>query len=179
MEQEVSRVVEKFVEQLVAGSVDRATARCDLMFALREKGFWDLSCDEDWLNSVLQLNFSLRCAWRDYMFSQRTLNAAPAQELYRAFDRKNPRDWARRWTEVGGQLYDSRMIALKNDRIWLALSDFGFPFPPFALGSGMRVRSVDRRTAMNLGLIDLFRQIASREVPRPELILPRPTPEEA
>ena len=179
MARDIAPIVEIFVEHLVAGTVDRATARCDLMSALRENGMCDLPWDSEWLDSVLRLNVSLRCSWRNYMFSQRTLFAASAEELYRAFSRKNPRDWASRWTEAGGQTYDGRMIALKDDPIWLTISDFGFPFPPFSLGSGMMVRSVDRKTAMNLGLIDRLRKISPVEVQRPRLILPEFTPEEA
>lgn len=162
--------VEKFVELLVAGKMDRASARCGLMSAFLKKSFRDL-CDEDWLNGVLDLNCSLRCNWRQYNVSQRALDAAPAQELYRAFHRKFPRDWIQRWTKAGGQLHDGRMIALNDDPIWYALSDFGFPFPPFALGSGMGVRSIDRKTAMELGLIDLHRQVSPRKIERPALIL--------
>ncbi len=168
---EVAVSVEKSVEKFVAGKTDRASARCDLMMELRAKGFWDLACDEDWLNGVLELNSSLRCHWRQYNQGQRTLNAAPAQELYRAFSRKIPRDWIRRWSDAGGRLYGGKMIALKDDPVWYRLSDFGFPFPPFALGSGMSVRSIDRAFAMKLGLIDLNRQVSPKRLPRPKLIL--------
>jgi hypothetical protein len=172
---EVAVVVEEFVEKLVAGKIDHASARCDLMFALEKKGFQNF-IDQDWLNGVLDLNTALRGSWRQYCTSQRTLDSAPAQEFYRAFSRKVHRNWPRRWTQAGGGIYDGKMIALKNDPIWLELSDFGFPFPPFALGSGMRVRSVDRRTAMKLGLIDLNRQVPPKEVPQPCLILLTPPP---
>jgi len=63
------------------------------------------------------------------------------------------------------------MIALKDDPIWCALSDFSLPFPPLAVGSGMYVRDVDRRTAINLGLIDRDRRVSPKKVPPPTLIL--------
>ena len=66
------------------------------------------------------------------------------------------------------------MIALKDDPVWFALSDFGFPFPPFASGSGMSVRDIDRALAMELGLIDLNRQVSPKRIPRPKLILLKP-----
>jgi hypothetical protein len=159
----ITAEVEKFVEKLVAGKTDHASARCDLMLALQQKGFSEL-CDDDWLNGVLDLNVSLRCAWclyRDGLDSA-ILDQWPAQELYRAAPRPVRRDWLRRWTENGGRTYGGKMIALKDDSVWYALSDFGFPFPPFALGSGMEVRDIDRNTAMSLGLIDRDRQVSQR-----------------
>ena len=177
MEQSLSAAVapevEKFVEKLVAGKTDGASARCDLMLSLREKGFWNLSCDEDWLNGVLDLNSSLRSLWRQYCDGLRLpiLDEWPAQEFYRAFPRAVQRDWLLRWTEVGGRVYRGKMIALKDDSIWRALSDFQFPFPPFAPGSGMSVRDIDRDTAMKLGLIDRDHQVSPKKVPRPRLII--------
>src|SRR5574337_1593062 len=96
------------------------------------------------------------------------LNLWPAQELFRAFPRKTHRQWSGedaeniikgepiegRWADAGGQLFDGRMIALKNAPIWTDISAFGNPYPPFDFNSGMWVRDVDRETAMKYGLID-------------------------
>lgn len=81
--------------------------------------------------------------------------AFPAQELIRTEDRKNPRgDWHARWSAAGGKLYAGRrMIALKEDPIWTAISRFGVPYPPFDYGSGMGVADVDRDTCLSLGVI--------------------------
>ena len=70
---------------------------------------------------------------------------APAQELYRAQDRKQKRAWDKRWEAAGGKTYGGRMIALKDDPIWVKISRFGNPFPPFDWGSGMSVRNVSAR----------------------------------
>ena len=78
---------------------------------------------------------------------------APAQELYRAQDRKQKRAWDKRWEAAGGKTYGGRMIALKDDPIWVKISRFGNPFPPFDWGSGMSVRNVSAREAIQLGLI--------------------------
>ena len=77
----------------------------------------------------------------------------PAQELVRVFQRKAPRDWRVRWAQAGGRLYGGRMIALKTDGIWAAISRFGTPYPPFDFGSGMGVRDISRREAIALGVI--------------------------
>lgn len=177
---EVVHLVETAVEALIAAKVDKASARCDLRLALRDRGFVDLSYDDDWLNGVLDLNFTLRCEWRSYDWSlahPEILVQWPAQELCRGGYRRVHRDWLRRWSDLGGRLYDARMIALKDDPIWLALSDFRFPFPPFALGSGMVTQSVNRQLAQKLRVIDWDCRVSPPQpVPRPKLILLDPTP---
>lgn len=82
------------------------------------------------------------------------LNAAPAQEFFRAEPRQRERkDWAERWAAAGGQTYDGRMIALKTDPVWMKLSRFGTPWPPFDYQSGMDVRDVYRDEAEAIGLV--------------------------
>ena len=79
--------------------------------------------------------------------------AFPAQELVRVEARQRPRDWRRKWLSNGGKLYDSRMVALKGDPIWTAISRFGHPYPPFDFGSGMGVEDVSFDDALALGLV--------------------------
>jgi len=81
------------------------------------------------------------------------LAMVPAQELVRIERRKQPRDWEARWTAAGGKLVNGRMVALKTDPVWQAISRFGTPFPPFDFGSGMGLRDVMRSEAVELGLI--------------------------
>jgi hypothetical protein len=82
------------------------------------------------------------------------LDQWPGQELYRAMEAEQPRPWAQIWSEAGGEIFDGRMIALKNDPIWTRISRFGLPYPPFDYGSRMDIRDVDRDTCIELGLID-------------------------
>lgn len=79
--------------------------------------------------------------------------AFPGQELVRVRERRAKRDWATRWKNAGGQFYNGRMIALRNDPIWERISVFGNPFPPFDWGSGMGVRAVSRRDCIALGIV--------------------------
>lgn len=87
------------------------------------------------------------------------LDAFPAQELVRVEPRKEPRDWNARWQEAGdaigweGANATGRMVALKSSPIWVELSEFGLPYPPFDYGSGMGVRDVERGEAVALGLL--------------------------
>ena len=84
----------------------------------------------------------------------------PCLEFYRAFDRKEPRDWPARWAEAGGEFFDGdsdyaegRMIARADSPIWEAISAFGTPYPPFDFNSGMMTEPVDRDEAVELGVI--------------------------
>lgn len=94
------------------------------------------------------------------------LDMWPAQELVRVtnFDavaRGTERDWGALWRRAGGPVTSAwpRMIALKDDAVWVALSRFGNPYPPFDFNSGMGLEDVSRREAMRLGLIDLNRRV--------------------
>jgi hypothetical protein len=80
------------------------------------------------------------------------LNAFPAQEFIRVSPRLHPRlDWEERWIEAGGRA--GRMVALKTSTVWIKLSRFGRPWPPFDYGSGMGLRDISRREAIALGLM--------------------------
>lgn len=91
-------------------------------------------------------------AWEQGMDAD-ILNAFPAQELFRMERREVPRDWALRWKSAGGKFYGGRMIALKTDPVWMKISRFGTPYPPFDFNSGMNVRDIRRKEAVNMGLI--------------------------
>lgn len=80
--------------------------------------------------------------------------AFPALELVRTQARRMPRDWKSRWVEAGGKLVEGeRMVALRGDPIWTAISRFGSPTPPFDFNSGMGLREIDVDEAEALGLV--------------------------
>lgn len=60
-------------------------------------------------------------------------------------------DWQKRWTDAGGKLYDGRMIALKTDPIWSAISDYGVPYPPFEFHDVMGTQDIGRKESIALG----------------------------
>jgi hypothetical protein len=107
------------------------------------------------LNLIIEQNVaSLRgYGWDSQGKSRAVLDAYPAQELFRAIARKNPRDWRTRWVDAGGQLYGDRMIAPKDSPVWSAISRFNLPYPPFDYASGMRVRDIGHDEAVSLGVI--------------------------
>lgn len=83
------------------------------------------------------------------------LLAFPCQELVRVREVEEPRDWPARWAAAGGDFHgpERRMIARKTDPVWVAISRFGTPYPPFDFNSGMGVRDIPRREAVALGAI--------------------------
>ena len=167
----------------MAGKVDLATARCEADLAVRELGFPDLF---DWIDDVLSLNAALLSGWRDYTsgLPRAILDHWPAQELYRVYPRPSHRQWngldreniidgeppQGRWVEAGGQLYDGRMIALKDSSVWTKISRFGKPYSPFDFDSGMATKGVTRAEAKKFELID-DRQIYLPELPPPDDVI--------
>ena len=99
------------------------------------------------------------------------LEAFPAQELVRVMARRHPRGrgfWQARWTERGGKLVGGRrMVALKTDDIWTAISEFDLPYPPFDYGSGMGLLDIDRDEAIRLGLLEDDTELDADGVPFP------------
>ena len=108
------------------------------------------------LDTIVKTNVAQARGYMQYAegMSPGAFAAFPAQEFTRVAHRKNARqDWPRRWAKAGGKTYGGKMIALKDDPVWVNLSVFGNPFPPFDWGSGMGVLDVDRKTAIQLGLV--------------------------
>lgn len=84
----------------------------------------------------------------------------PCQELIRLEDRKVPREWSVRWQDAGGRFFGPggldgalRMIARKDDPIWIRISRFGTPWPPFDFQSGVGLDDIGRTEAVKLGVI--------------------------
>lgn len=63
-------------------------------------------------------------------------------------------NWREVWKWAGGKLSDGRMIAHPQSVIWMKLSRFGVPWPPFEEGCGARVRSIGCGEVAALGFTD-------------------------
>ena len=100
------------------------------------------------------------------------LATRPAWELIRVESRNKERDWTSRWMEAGGTMPEGRMVALINDPIWVAISRFGNPYPPFDYNSGMGIQVVRRREAVRLGLLS----DGSAQSMAPEAVVPAADP---
>ena len=162
----------------VTDGLDLASARLQLKDALRAISYApapgeigtikDLSSDPR-LNLILRQNTNSAqgYGWHAQGQDPDLLDQWPAQELYRAEDRKEPRNWTVRWNGARGKLGAStaaldarvRMVAPKNDPIWRELSAFGVPWPPFDFNSGMDVRDISRAEAEQLGVIQAGQKI--------------------
>ena len=111
--------------------------------------------------------------WRTGM-DETLLNEWPAWELVRISPRKMPRDWPERWKAaadacgwegVSRKAFETGlMIALKTSRVWILLSRFQRPHPPFDFNSGMGVEEKGRDEVEALG--DL---VAPQEVLKPNV----------
>lgn len=129
----------------------------------KEDTIQDLLSDERLdlvINTAVSLVFSYKrwCGQQDAGY----LEAFPCLEFYRAFQRKEQRDWLARWEASGGRFFPGessypagRMIALADDPIWTTISAFGFPFPPFDFNSGMMTRPVSREESVALGVMQI------------------------
>lgn len=127
------------------------------------------------LDVIIKTNVAQARGYMQYIegTSPGAFAAFPAQEFTRIRHSNTPRkDWPQRWAKAGGKVYGGKMIALKDDPVWERLSVFGNPFPPFDWGSGMGVLDVDRKTAIQLGLISdeelRGKTAALREKPVPD-----------
>ena len=152
------------VARVGAGGLSESQARLAIREALartgyaptegKEGGVEDLSSRRR-LDLILETNVAEARGYVRYLegTGEGALAAFPCQELVRVRDRKAKRDWATRWKGAGGALHEGRMVALKTDPIWTAISRFGHPWPPFDFNSGMGVRDVGRREAIRLGAL--------------------------
>jgi hypothetical protein len=114
---------------------------------------------------VLETNLAMARGFGQYRESMdpEVLAAWPAFELIRVGYRKVPREWIVIWDQARLSLGNrttatnaeatGRMVAKKGDPIWLAISDFGQPWPPFKYRSGMGLEDVIYDEAVQLGVI--------------------------
>lgn len=157
-------VMREAASKVAAGELDASQARLAIREALAQTGYapddgmegglQDLSSRRR-LDLILKTNVAEARGYVRYIegTSEGALAAFPCQELVRVQDRKAKRDWATRWKGAGGALHEGRMVALKTDPIWTAISRFGHPWPPFDFGSGMGLRDVARSEAIRLGVV--------------------------
>lgn len=125
----------------------------------------DLSSDRR-TNLIINTQLAMSRGYGNWRQAQDStvLDLWPADELYRAIQRKVPREWDVTWNNARDELGEDTsateatssngpFVALKNDPIWAAISRFGNPYPPFDYESGMNVRNVSRARAEALGVL--------------------------
>lgn len=171
---------EQGIRAIAAGGADRATQRVALRELAVSLGYQPPQGEAGTLadfrtggrlNLFLDMNVQEMQEAGRYIQGQdpAILDQWPAQELVRERDSKDPRDWESRFRQACIDAGDDRalaaldatgrMVARKDSRVWVLLSRFGRPYPPFDFNSGMGLADVDRDDAIALGLIDRDEQI--------------------
>ena len=79
--------------------------------------------------------------------------AYPARMLVKLNSGREKVNWKVRWESAGGRLWKSKMLALVTDQVWVRISRFGFPFPPFDYKSSMGVEGVAFEKCVSCGLL--------------------------
>lgn len=142
----INEALQRIVQDVFAGKINDATARCNLRQAIIAAGYHPATANiepnstEDLLSDSrinLAIKTNVEMAQGAGRFIQANdpavLGGFPAMELVRYEDRKSPRDWAQRW-KVAAQIANDqraaavlelhgRMVALKSSSIWQALGD--------------------------------------------------------
>lgn len=156
------------VEPIVSGRFDSATACLEMKNLLLKKQVFPLFDSFDTRSAIVDLNRAARSCMIQFAQGQSSpcLVVFPAQELLLTYvELSYPRDWERAWQQAGGDVYDGRLIARKDDDVWTRLSDYGLPFPPFSLELGMNVRDVRRSEAVGFGVIEQGDEVEPVKLP--------------
>lgn len=138
------------------GGINPADVRLKLRNALWAKGVVPSESEIESLFFLLDTNTDLLRRWSHWEkeIDPEILDAFPATELHQFADLRFPRDWQSAWMRAGGRVDDGRMVARKDDPVWLQLSDFGYPFPPFSMEFAVDMRDVDYADAIALDVVD-------------------------
>jgi hypothetical protein len=135
------------------GNANKAMTRCELRTAI---GILNQEPDDEQLNMFIDTANNLASGYLRWVEQKNIdeLDIYPASQLFNLYKHAEAVDWLQKWRDNGGRVFErNEMIALKNDPIWIRISAFHLPFPPFDLDSGMDVDGVPRREAEKLGLI--------------------------
>lgn len=184
------------VGEIVNGNTTEEKARRELEDVLQSIGYEsdapgsieDLLSDQR-LRLVLRVQAEQSFGYGQWRQGQTdaVLRVYPAQEFYRATNRKEPRNWPERWSAAGGRFFqgrsdypEGRMIALKDSPIWAEINRFSLPYPPYDFNSGMDIKDVERGEAVALGLMTANQIVIpqSRDFER-DLAMAEPEMEEA
>ena len=168
---ENARILQDFKDaarDVAAGKLTANEARKRLRGALHAAGYEPAEDERGGIHDLssrrrmevtLRTNVDMARGWmqREQMKKDKS---QPGLRLFRAQDAEQPRDWSRRWAEAAqavdwqGVARGGEMVALIDSPIWVELSRFGNPYPPFDFGSKMRVKAVPYAECARLGLLE-------------------------
>lgn len=176
---ENARILQHFKDaarEIAAGKLTTNEARKLLREQLRAAGYEPAEDERGGIHDLssrrrmevtLRTNVDMARGWmqREQMKKDKS---QPGLRLYRAQESRQPRNWADRWKAAAdavdweGVARGGQMVALIESPIWVELSRFGNPYPPFDFGSKMRVRAVPYEECEKLGLV------GGKNTPQPE-----------
>ena len=161
---------------VMAGCENRATRRMRFFEELQKRGMKNLDIDTEYLLDLTIDAWGTADAARINIANQTesVLEVWPAVRLTE-FWRSDiePKDWAARWQAAGESVYwqgavmkpgrgpSWAMTALVTSPIWGALGNgvggfddtYGWPHPPFAVGSGLGWVELDQEETKRVGLV--------------------------
>lgn len=166
-----ARILQEFKEaarDIAAGQLTTNEARKRLRAALRDAGYQPAEDERGGIHDLssrrrmevtLETNVALARGWmqREQMKKDKS---QPGLRLFRARQVRVPRNWAQRWGEAAARIgwegvaRGGEFVALIDSPIWVEISRFGVPYPPFDFGSQMRVKAVPYEECEKLGLFD-------------------------
>jgi len=161
---EVLQVYQDTTRRVISGELSEQEARRALREGLAAVGYLPRPGEEGSikdLSTVRRQNVTLRTnramAYNKSAYDKqlRALKAYPAKRMVRLQNKMVPRDWPARWREQAGQpgVNASEMAALVLSPVWVTLSRFGNPYPPYDFGSGMGDEPVGKAQAEEWGLL--------------------------
>jgi len=109
------------------------------------------------LQTTLTTNRDLALGYARYQRQLQSMEFFPAKRMVRDVLKKEPRDWPARWRTSGAGgpaegLNIADMSAHVTHPVWVRLSRFAVPYPPFDFGSGMGDRIIPLSQAEKLGV---------------------------
>ncbi len=173
-------------QEVLSGRLSRAEGRARLRSVLDSLDYRPLPEEQGTitdLSSERRINLQIDTNTAQMQALGRTLqqdqpvirDAFPAWELVRFFgpsDPANQRNWRARWERAGGEFFDGRMIARKDDPVWERLGSSELfsdgldqPYPPYAFNSGMDRVDIGRAEAVRLGVVTDDDEIAPASPP--------------
>lgn len=157
------------MRQVTGGTLSPAQARRNLRVWLDQHGYQPLRGLENTIKDLsqekrLKVSVDTNVAMaRGWALRQESLQDVthPAWRLFRTAQARKPREWDKLWKEAanavgweGVNRKTEEPIALISSPIWVALSEFKNPYPPFKWGSHMSVKQVPLQKCIEIGLID-------------------------
>jgi hypothetical protein len=149
----------EMTNQMASNRLEIREARSKIRDALSKANCFKYSEAPEALSQVLYVNGCLLQHHQRYLARQQDWDV-DAMEFYPAsrisfFGRQQLiRDWDAEWQKSGPML-KGKMVAKKGAAVWLEISDFAFPFPPFSMDTSVWIEDVSIDEATRLGVPDI------------------------